>query len=50
LRHAEKSYFYHGLLGSIQAKHQKITLSEGSYRSDSDKAAKRAELKKNPPV
>jgi hypothetical protein len=37
-------------IGSIQAKHQKITLPEGSYRSDSDKSAKRAELKKNPPV
>jgi hypothetical protein len=37
-------------IGSIQAKHQKITLPEGSYRSDSDKPAKRAEPKENPPV
>ena len=37
-------------IGSIQDKHQKITLPEGSYRSDSDKSAKRAQLKKDLPV
>lgn len=33
----------------ILAMHQNITLPEGSYRSESDKSAKRAKLKKNPP-
>jgi hypothetical protein len=34
-------------IGSIQAKHQKITLPEDSYRADSGKSTKRAELRKN---
>jgi hypothetical protein len=38
------------LVSPVLAVHQKITLPEGSYRSESDKAAKRAKLKKNPPV
>ena len=37
-------------VGPIQVKHNKVTLPEGSFRSDRDKSAKRAKLKKNPPA